>query len=339
MQIADRQLGPDAPPLVIAEIGNNHDGSIRQAEALIQAAADAGAGAVKFQTHIADCEMLPSTPTPPHFDEPRFQFTKRMELSEDDHLHLKAFAEHRGLVWFSSPFSVEAVELLERVGCPAYKVASGEVTNPPLLEAIAATGKPVLVSSGMSGIDDVERALATLRGGSGELLVMQCTSAYPCPPEDVNLRAMVAMGERFGTLVGLSDHTPDVWASVAAVALGAIAIEKHFTLSRYLYGPDHKASLTPDDLARLVAGVAEVYAALGSADKPRDPALDPVRNTFEKSVVSAVRIERGSVIDGSMLTTKRPGNGIPALRIGEVVGRQAARTIEANELVEAEDLA
>ena len=145
MRIGDRQIGGAHPPLVIAEIGNNHDGSVRQAERLIEAAADAGADAVKFQTHIAEAEMLPSTPTPPHFDEPRWEFTRRMELSKDDHVRLKAVAEERGLVFFSSPFSVEAVELLEEVDVRAYKVASGELTNPPLLEAVAATGKPVVL--------------------------------------------------------------------------------------------------------------------------------------------------------------------------------------------------
>lgn len=339
MQIEDRTLGPDQPPVVIAEIGNNHDGSIRQAEALIQAAADAGADAVKFQTHIAEAEMLPSTPTPPHFDEPRFAFTKRMELSKDDHLRVKAYAQERGLIWFSTPFSVEAVELLEDVGTPLYKVASGEVTNPPLLEAIAATGKPVLVSSGMSGLEDVERAVGVFREAGCDTLVMQCTSTYPCPPEEVNLRAMLAMGERFGTLVGLSDHTPGLQVSVAAVALGAVTVEKHFTLSRYLYGPDHKASLTPEQLAQLVEAVREVHAALGSDEKVRDPSLDPARATFEKSVVTATEIPQGVVLEAAMLTTKRPGNGIPALQIGEVVGRRTARPLERNHLLETADLA
>ncbi len=339
MQIADRTLGPGHPALIIAEIGNNHDGSVRQAERLIEASAEAGADAVKFQTHIAEAEMLPSTPTPPHFDEPRFTFTQRMELGADDHRRLKAFAEARGLLFFSSPFSVEAVALLEQVGVPAYKIASGEVTNPPLLEAVAATGRPVLLSSGMSSLADVERALAVLRGGGSEVLVLQCTSTYPCPPEQVNLRAMAAMAERFGPLVGLSDHTPDVYTSVAAVALGAVAVEKHFTLSQRLYGPDHHASLEPEDLRRLVDGVRQVEAALGSPEKERDPAHDPVRATFDKSVVTAGDIPAGTLIAGSMLTTKRPGTGIPALRIGEVVGRRAARDLDANHLLETADLA
>jgi N-acetylneuraminate synthase len=338
MQIGSRRLGAGQPALLVAEIGNNHDGSVRQAERLIEAAAEAGADAVKFQTHIAEAEMLPSTPTPPHFDEPRFSFTQRMELSLDDHVRLKTLAEERGLVFFSSPFSVEAVELLEQVDVPLYKVASGEVSNPPLLEAIAATGKPVLLSSGMSGLDDVEAALGALRAGGGEVLVMQCTSTYPCPPESVNLRAMTAMGERFGCLVGLSDHTPGVWTSVAAVALGAAAVEKHFTLSKRLYGPDHHASLEPDELRLLVEGVREVEAALGSGLKERDPGHDAVRATFEKSVVARIEIPQGTRIEREMLTTKRPGTGIAAARIADVIGRVAARPLAANALVEEADL-
>ena len=326
--------------LVIAEIGNNHDGSVYQAERLIDAAAEAGAGAVKFQTHIAEAEMHPSTPTPPHFPEPRWEFTKRMELSRADHVRLKQHAESTGLLFFSSPFSVEAVELLEEIGNPCYKIASGEITNPPLLEAVAATGKPVLVSTGMAGLEDVEQALGVLReGGAGELLVLQCTSSYPAPPEKVNLRAMVAMGERFGLPYGLSDHTPDVHTSIAAVALGAAAIEKHFTLSKRLYGPDHHASLTPEELARLVDGVRQVEAALGTAEKERDADLDPARATFEKSVVSRDAIDAGMTIERAMLTTKRPGNGIPAIRLPDVVGRRAARPIPANHVLETADLA
>jgi len=325
--------------LVIAEIGNNHDGSVHQAERLVAAAAEAGAGAVKFQTHITEAEMHPSTPTPPHFPEPRWEFTKRMELTAEEHRHLKGFAEELGLLFFSSPFSVEAVELLEEIGNPVYKVASGELTNPPLLQAVAATGKPTLVSTGMAGLEEVERAIGILRdGGAGDLLVLQCTSSYPAPPEKVNLRAMPAMGERFGLPYGLSDHTPDIHTSIAAVALGASAIEKHFTLSKRLYGPDHHASLTPEELARLVDGVRQVEAALGSDEKQRDDTLDPARATFEKSVVTRTAIPAGTEITPEMLTTKRPGNGIPAVKLPEVVGRTAVREIAENSLVEVADL-
>jgi N,N'-diacetyllegionaminate synthase len=338
IEIGARRLGAGEPVLVIAEIGNNHDGSIRQAEALIEAAAQAGAGAVKFQTHIAEAEMLPSTPTPPHFDEPRFALTKRMELSLEDHLRLKAYGEERGLLFFSSPFSVAAVELLEQVDVPLYKIASGEVTNPPVLEAVAATGKPVLVSTGMSGLDDVARAIDVLRSNGSDVVVLQCTSTYPCPPELVNVRAMVDMGERFGCLYGLSDHTPDIYTALGAVALGAVCIEKHFTLSRRLYGPDHHASLEPDDLQRLVEGVRQIEASLGDGRKQLDERHDGVRATFEKSVVAAVPIPEGTTLEAHMLTTKRPGTGISARRLPELVGRRTARTLEPDHLLEEADV-
>lgn len=336
MLLGKRAVGEGSSTFVIAEIGNNHDGSIRLAERLIDAAAEAGADAVKFQTHIAAAEMLPSTPTPPHFDEPRWEFTKRMELSLADHRRLKKHAEERGLVFFSSPFSVEAVELLEEVEAPLYKVASGEVSNPPLLEAIAATGKPVLLSTGMSGLEDVAHALEIL--GRSPVVLLQCTSAYPCPPERVNLRAMATLAARFGRPAGLSDHTAGIVTALAAVALGAVAIEKHFTLSTRLYGPDHHASLEPDDLRRLVDGVRQVEAALGNGDKQRDPSLDPVRATFEKSVVAAVPVPAGTTLAASMLTTKRPGTGFPAARIAELIGRRTARELQVDELVQVGDV-
>ncbi len=328
-----------APALVVAEIGNNHDGNLRNAEAMIAAAAEAGADAVKFQTHIAEAEMLESTPSAPHFPEPRYPFMERMQLTLEDHLRLKAFAEERGLLFFSSPFSVEAVALLEEVGVELYKIASGEVTNPPLIEAIACTGKPVLLSTGMSGLEDIDAAAAILRDAGSELVVLQCTSTYPCPPELVNLRAMPALGARLGVPYGLSDHTPGIVTSIAAVALGATVIEKHFTLSKRLYGPDHHASLVPEELKQLVDAIREVEAALGTGEKQRDPALDPARATFEKSVVSATAIPEGETITLAMLTTKRPGNGIPATQLTSLVGRRAARAIPANELLAEADLA
>jgi N-acetylneuraminate synthase len=339
MDFAGRSLGPGHPALIVAEIGNNHDGSMGQAKALVEAAAEAGADAVKFQTHIATAEMLPETPTPPHFDEPRFEFTKRMELGLEEHRTLKSLAEDRGMVFFSSPFSVAAVELLEQVEVPLYKIASGEVTNPPLIEAVAGTGKPVLLSTGMSGLDEIDAAMSILRTRGSDVCLMQCTSSYPCPPEKVNLRAMATLAERYDCPVGLSDHTPDVNTSIAAAALGASCIEKHFTLSHRLYGPDHHASLEPEELARLVRGVREVEAALGSGEKALDPAHDPVRETFEKSLVVATEIPEGVVIEAKMLTTKRPGSGIPATRLSEVVGHRAARPLQPDRLLEEADIA
>ena len=197
----------------------------------------------------------------------------------------------------------------------------------------------MLLSSGMSGLDDVERAAATLRSHGSELLVMQCTSNYPCPPELVNLRAMPMMGERLGAPYGLSDHTAGIWTSVAAVALGAVAVEKHFTLSKRLYGPDHHASLTPEELAQLVEGVRAVEAAMGTGLKERDPSLDPARATFEKSIVAKIPIPEGATLAAEMLTTKRPGDGISALRLADVLGRKTTRPVEQNAQLEEADIA
>ena len=339
IRIAGRSVSTDDPVFVIAEVGNNHDGSIGQALALIDAAAEAGVDAVKFQTHIAAAEMLPSTPTPPHFDEPRFSFTQRMQLSEDDHRRLMARAEERGLTFFSSPFSVEAVELLERVGAPAYKVASGEVTNPPLLDAIAATGKPVFVSTGMSGLEEVDLAVEILRREGRR--ARACCSAPPA----IHVRSSRSTCGRWrcwqsatGVRSVCPDHTADIYSSIAAAALGAACVEKHFTLDHRLYGPDHKASLTPEAMAQLVRGVRQARLALGRPAKDRDPALDPVRATFEKSLVSATPIAEGATVTRSMLTTKRPGTGIPAASIDSMVGRRAVRDIPADELLKEGDL-
>jgi N-acetylneuraminate synthase len=337
MQIGPRTIGPGSPVLIIAEIGNNHDGSIRQAERLIEAAAESGADAVKFQTHIASAEMLPSTPTPPHFDEPRYAFVKRMELSRDDHVRLKRLSEERGLLFFSSPFSIPAVDLLEEVGVELYKVASGEVTNPPLLERVAETGRPVLLSTGMSGLDEVAAAVAILRDRV-PLVLLQCTSLYPCPPEKVDLRAMGQLAAEFGLPVGLSDHTAGIVTSIAAAALGAVCIEKHFTLSNRLYGPDHHVSLEPRELRALVDAVREVELALGRPSKTHDESLDPVRAAFEKSIVTRTAVPAGTILDAAMLTTKRPGTGIPASQFATTLGRRATRGLAPDELLQPSDV-
>jgi sialic acid synthase SpsE len=189
----------------------------------------------------------------------------------------------------------------------------------------------------MSGLDEIEAALDVLRGRS-DVVVLQCTSRYPCPPEDVNLRALESIRRRFDVPVGLSDHTPGIYTGIAAVALGAVCVEKHFTLSKRLYGPDHHASLVPEEFEQLARGVREVEAALGDGDKRHDPELDPVRATFEKSVVTRAAITAGTEIQAAMLTTKRPGTGIPATKLHELVGRRAARDLPADELLQAGDV-
>lgn len=331
-------MGEDAPVFIVAEIGNNHDGSVEQGLRLITEAARCGVDAVKFQAHIAPAEMLRDDTVPPHFPEPRYQFVTRMSLDEAAHAAFQRAAVDAGLIYFCSPFSVEAVRMLERLRVPCYKIASGEVTNLPMLRMIAAMGKPVLLSTGMSTYEEIDAAVAEIRRARAPVAVLQCTSHYPAADDVLNLRAITIMRERYRCPVGFSDHSPDNVPSLAAVALGACVIEKHFTLDRSLYGPDHKASLTPPDLAALVQGIRRVERAMGNGRKELTEALHRMRDVFQKSVVSTVDIPEGQRITADMIATKKPGKGIPAARFDVVVGRRARRAIPADTLVEEDAL-
>jgi len=336
--IAGREVGPGQPALVVAEIGNNHDGSVGQAKKLIEAAAEAGADAVKFQTHIADAEMVPDgSPPPPHFPEDRYQLTKRMSLSIDVHRECKALAQEKGVIFMASPFSTTAIDLLTEVGTSAFKVGSGEITNLPFLDHMARQGQPILVSSGMTTLAELDEAVETIRQHNDQVIVMQCTSAYPCPYDRVNLPAIAMLSQRYGCPTGISDHTPTTYTAFAGVALGACVVEKHFTLSKRLYGPDHQASLEPEELAGMVEGIRAVEAAMLTVDKNDISAFEGGRNTFQKSIVSAAAIPKGTPVTAEMLTTKRPGTGMAPKLLNSLVGQAATRDIPANELVKPED--
>jgi N,N'-diacetyllegionaminate synthase len=325
---------------VIAEVGSVHDGSFGNAGELVRVAAECGADVVKFQTHIAAAETLRDAPSPPYFTgEPRFEYFERTSFSAAQLRALKAAAEARGIEFLSSPFSVEAVDLLEEVGVGRYKVPSGEVTNLPLIEAIADTGRPVLLSSGMSSWKDLDRAVETVRRRHDRLVVLQCTSAYPCPYERVGLNVMLEMGRRYGLPVGLSDHTLTPYAALAAVTLGATVVEKHMTLSRQMYGSDARHSLEPAELAEMIRGIRATATMLANpVDKDDVSPLAGMKAIFEKSVVSVGAIPRGTVVERGMLGFKKPGTGIPAHRWPEVVGRRAARDIPPDRLIADEDL-
>ena len=338
VRIAGRSVGEGFSTLVVAEIGNNHDGQLEQGLRLIEEAARCGVDAVKFQAHLAEAEMLEDNTVPPHFPEPRYQFVKRMSLPREAHEALRAAALARGVLYFCSPFSIEAVRMLEEVGVPCYKIASGEVTNLPMLRAIVRTGKPCILSTGMSTMDEIAEAVDEIRRGGGECVLMQCTSLYPAPYERLNLRAIQSLRERFGCPVGLSDHSSEIYAPVAAAALGACVIEKHFTLDRGLYGPDHKASLPPPEMAEMVRAVRKIERAMGDGRKILQDDPLPMREVFQKSIVSAVDIPEGAVIQEEMLTTKKPGKGISAARFDAVVGRRVRRFIPTHTLVREDDL-
>ncbi|MGE0479631.1 MAG: N-acetylneuraminate synthase family protein [Phycisphaerae bacterium] len=338
--LGGRAVGGSAACLVVAEVAQAHDGSLGTAHAFIDAVAEAGADAVKFQTHIAHAESTPAEPWRVAFspqDASRYEYWKRMEFSEEQWRGLKRHAQERGLLFLSAPFSIEAFELLRRVGVPAWKVASGELTNTPLLERIADTGLPVLLSSGMSTLAELDAAVQRLRGRGAPLAVFQCTSMYPTPPEHVGLNVLAALRERYRCPVGLSDHSGELVAGLAAAALGADLLEVHVTFSKQMFGPDVVASLTLDDLRRLVDGVRFLDRARGApVDKDALAAtLAPVRRAFMRSVVARVDLPAGTVLQPEHLVAKKPGTGVPAARLPELVGRRLTEPLRADEPVPA----
>lgn len=326
--------------LVIAEIGSVHDGSFGNALNLIDAAAECGANAVKLQAHIAEAETLRDAPSPPYFkSESRFDYFMRTAFTPQQWRSLSARCSERGVIFLASPFSEESVRLLEDVGMTQYKIPSGEVTNLPMLATIAALGKPVILSSGMSSWKELDAAVALIRKYHNNLSVLQCTSEYPCAYENVGLNVMTEMRERYNAPVGLSDHTLTPYASLAATALGASIIEKHFTFSRRMYGSDARHSLEPSEFADLVRGIRAIEKIKASpVDKNAVERFKVMKETFEKSVAALVDIGPGVEIAPSMLGIRKPGTGIPAARIVEVVGKRALRRIKADTIIVDEDI-
>ncbi|MEO8592814.1 MAG: N-acetylneuraminate synthase family protein [Candidatus Solibacter sp.] len=329
--------------MIIGEIAQAHDGSLGAAHAYIDTAAKAGADAIKFQTHIAAAESTPSEPWRVKFspqDETRFDYWVRTGFTEEQWAGLRRHADERGLLFLSSPFSMEAAELLRRVGVAAWKVASGEVTNAPLLDYMTSTGLPVLLSSGMSPTSEVDAAVARFQAHNVPLTVMQCTSAYPCPPEKVGLNLLQVFRERYGCKVGLSDHSGTIYAGLAAAALGADVVEVHLTFSRECFGPDVPASLTPAELTSLVEGVRFIERMAASPVEKDEFAaqVQPLRSIFMKSVVARVPLSAGVVLKASDLAAKKPGVGIPGERLQELVGRRLTRSVEADQVLMESDL-
>lgn len=326
--------------VVIAEIGSVHDGSFGNAKKLIEAAAAAGADVVKFQTHIAEAETLPNAPAPAYFKaEPRMEYFRRTGFSIPQWKELKAHAVEHKVGFLSSPFSEAAVDLLEEVGVDSYKIPSGEVSNIPLLERVAATGKPCYLSSGMSDWNELDAAVAALRPG-GPLCVMQCSSAYPCPPERVGLNVITEMAERWRLPIGYSDHTLGPAAAVAAVAVGATAVEKHFTFSTLMYGSDAKHSMEPKEFRDMVSWLREAAAMRDhKVDKSDIAPYRDMKRIFEKSVVTAEALRKGVKIERAHLSFKKPGDGIPAAHWRQVAGRTAIRDLPADHKITPEDLA
>jgi N-acetylneuraminate synthase len=330
--------------LVIGEVAQAHDGSLGMAHAFVDAIAAAGADAVKFQTHIAAAESTAAEPWRTRFspqDLTRYDYWRRMEFTEAQWGELRAHAEARGLRFLSSPFSVEAADLLARVGVAAWKVASGEVANPTLLDRMLATGLPMLLSTGMSPLEEIDAAVARIRARGVPLAVLQCTSRYPTPPEQVGLNLIPVFRARYGCRVGLSDHSGTIFAGLAAAALGIDVLEVHVTLSREMFGPDVTASVTTAELRQLVDGVRFIERMRAHpVDKDAlGQELAPMRHTFGKSVVARTDLAAGTRLGPEHLALKKPGTGIPAARLDAVVGRRLRRDVPADTLLREDDLA
>ncbi|HET9530015.1 MAG TPA: N-acetylneuraminate synthase family protein [Blastocatellia bacterium] len=339
----DRQLFSPGRCLIIGEVAQAHDGSLGMAHAFIDAIASAGADAVKFQTHIAAAESTPNEPWRVKFsrqDATRYDYWKRMEFTEEQWLGLKKHADERGLIFLSSPFSVEAVGLLTRVGVAAWKIASGEVSNTPMFERISATRLPILISTGMSSMSEIDSAVERVLAKGLPLAVLQCTSAYPCPPEKVGLNMISLFRDRYGCAAGLSDHSGTIYPGLAAAALGIEALEVHVTFSREMFGPDVIASITTSELRQLVEGIRFIEKMTAN---PVDKNLlaeetAPLRNLFTKSVVACRDLPAGTLLRAEHLAVKKPGTGIPADHIDEVIGRRLKHEVRRDEMLRVESL-
>lgn len=329
--------------LIIAEVAQNHDGSLGAAHAYVDAVARTGAHAIKFQTHIAAAESSPSEPWRVHFskqDATRFDYWKRMEFSEEQWIGLADHAREVGLIFLSSAFSVQAMELLDRLGVLAWKVGAGEVTNLPLIARMAKTRKPVLLSSGLSSWQDLDAAVNVVKQAGTRYGVFQCTSMYPCPPEKLGLNVLADLRRRYECPTGLSDHSGNIFAGLAAVTLGTDMLEVHVTLSRECYGPDVVASITTAELTELVRGVRFLNRALSNPVDKQELAeeLGDMRRIFGKSVVAARDLPGGCELSEADLTLRKPGTGIPASRLNEVLNRRLKRPVAAGAFLSEEDL-
>ncbi len=345
IQIGDRLVGPGAPVFVIAEAGVNHNGELQLALDLVDAAVAAGADAIKFQSFLADELVSASAPKADYqlastdAAESQYDMIKRLELSQASHEAIRDRCAAAGIQFLSTPFDRGSADLLQRLGVPAFKVSSGDLTDWPLLRHLARFGKPVILSTGMSYLDEVSAAVEVIReAGNPEIIALHCVSNYPAAPADANLRAMQTMAAKLQVPIGFSDHTEGFTVALAAVALGACLIEKHLTLDRNLPGPDHRASLEPGELKALVTEIRKVESSLGGGVKAPAESEANTRSVARRSLVAATALAADTVLQADMLCEKRPGTGIPPSSAAEVIGKKLTRKLERNEMILWDDL-
>jgi N,N'-diacetyllegionaminate synthase len=338
--IGKHKVGDGRPCFIIAEAGVNHNGSIELARELIDVAVQAQADAVKFQTFKPEKVCSPLAPKATYqlqttcTEESQLEMTKKLQLPFGAFRELQSYCKSKNILFLSTPFDYESADFLAKLEVPAFKIPSGEITNLPLVEHIARKRRPLIVSTGMSALDEVGKAVTTIRGaGNNELVLLHCVSNYPAQPTSVNLRAMCTLAEVFGVPIGYSDHTRGIEVAIAATALGACVIEKHFTINRELPGPDHRASLDPDELAAMVRSIRNVEAALG--DGIKRPASEEAETAAvaRRSLTAARYIPAGTILTEELVAILRPGTGLaPAMRV-QLVGRRTRQDIEAGTLL------
>ncbi len=352
ISIGKHEIGEGKPCFIIAEAGVNHNGSLKIAKKLVDAAAEAKADAVKFQTFKAENVATANAPMAAYQkknigkESSQLDMIRKLELSFQDFAALKVYCDKKGILFLSTPHSFDAVDFLDPL-VPAYKIGSGDLTNIPLLEHVAKKNKPIILSTGMANMEEIDEAIKAIRDeGNNMIIAMHCTTSYPCPLKDVNLRAMSAIKKKFNVLVGYSDHTLGIEVPKLASQIGAVAVEKHFTVDKNLPGPDHKSSLDPAELKEMVRAIKEKDAnisidrevVLGSAEKKPTLQEKEISMAVRKSVVANTDIPKGAVITKSMLAVKRPGTGLMPKHLNSLIGRKAKRAIEADSLIQWDDI-
>ena len=326
---------------IIAEAGDNHNGNLELAFQLVDKAAQAGADCVKFQTFVTE-EVISKRAEKAEYqkestgaDESQYEMVKKLELAFDNFRQLQQYAKEKGLMFLSTPFDIPSVDFLNSIDIPCFKIPSGEITNLPYLIRIAQTGRDIILSTGMAEVEEIEAAVKALReNGAGEISLLHCNTEYPTPMEDVNLRAMLTLKEKFSVRVGYSDHTKGIEVPIAAAAMGAEIIEKHFTLDHNMEGPDHKASLEPDELKAMVEGIRNIEKALGNGIKTASRSEKKNMDIARKSIVARRKIAKGETLTEDNLAVKRPGNGISPMKWYEILGTKAVRDFEEDEMIE-----
>ncbi|MEW6618232.1 MAG: N-acetylneuraminate synthase [bacterium] len=342
VKIGNKLIGEDEPCFVIAEAGSNHNRDFNQALKLIDVAVESQADAVKFQTYSAEFLYSKKTPKMNYLkkekltkeDESVWELIKRIEMPRAWHKDLSDYCQEKGIMFLSTPFDLQAVDELEEVGMLAHKIASFEITHLPLLEYVAKTGKPIILSTGMANLSDIETALEVInKQGNEDVILLHCAINYPAKYENLNLKAMQTMKQAFQLPVGFSDHSLGITADIAAVALGASVIEKHYTLDRKLPGPDHPFALEPDELRAMVQGIRDTEKALGSPIKRHTKDEEEMFHLARRGLVAACHIPRGTKISREMIEVKRPGLGIPTKMMDIVIGRTAMVDIEEDDIL------